>query len=45
MLSLTFGLNEATVRFICDQMDETGLCELRDQGGDSGYLIERILHA
>jgi hypothetical protein len=45
MLSLTFGLDEATVRFVCNQMEEVGTCELRDESGTSGYLIERIMHA
>ncbi len=45
MLSLTFGLDETTVRFVCNQMEEAGICELRDETGTSGYLIERILHA
>jgi hypothetical protein len=45
ILSLAFGLDEARVRFVCDQMEETGLCELRDETGASGYLIERIFHA
>lgn len=45
MLSFSFGLDETTVRFVCNQMEEAGICELRDETGRSGYLIERILHA
>jgi hypothetical protein len=37
MLSLTFGLDETTVRFVCNQMEEAGICELRDEDGTGGY--------
>ncbi|WP_426239895.1 hypothetical protein [Pararhizobium sp. DWP1-1-3] len=45
MLSFRFGLDETTLRFVCNQMEEAGICELRDETGTSGYLIEKILHA
>ena len=45
MLSFRLGLDATTVRFVCNQMEEAGICELHDQTGSSGYLIERILHA
>jgi hypothetical protein len=45
MLSFRFGLDATTVRFVCNQMEEAGICELRDKTGSSGYVIERILHA
>ncbi|WP_426229991.1 hypothetical protein [Pararhizobium sp. DWP3-4] len=45
MLSFRFGLDETTLRFVCKQMEEGGICELRDETGTSGYLIEKILHA
>jgi hypothetical protein len=44
-LFLIFGPDEARVRFICCQMEETGACELRYEDDSSSYLIERILHA
>ncbi len=45
ILSFRLGLNATTVRFVCNQMEEAGICELRDETGNSGYLIEKILHA
>jgi hypothetical protein len=45
MLTFSFGLDETTARFVCNQMEDAGICELRDETGNSGYLIERILHA
>ena len=45
LLSLTFDLEDATVEFVCHQMEIAGLCELRDETGNAGYLIERILHS
>ncbi|MBP1860881.1 hypothetical protein [Rhizobium herbae] len=44
-LRLAFGPDDERVSFVCRQVEETGRCELGDESGQSGYVIEKVLHA
>ncbi|WP_139093157.1 hypothetical protein [Pararhizobium polonicum] len=44
-LLLALGPDAERVSFVCRQIEETGACELGDGSGQSGYVIEKVLHA
>lgn len=44
-LLLALGSDDERVNFVCRQVEETGRCELGDSTGQSGYVIEKVLHA